>query len=402
MGVNDNVQLATTLKVEDAKYTSSDTSVATVSESGYVTGLSVGRATVTLEGFRDGKKVVLNTKVDVGIPAAASLNGEEPFIKWEGRYFADEEGVNANNTASGFSVRFFGTRLKVGIKSAGSNQPQIAVLVDDEKVPTDRILTFQMQVKSDVYTVIDNLSVGIHTVRVLKMTEAYTTSVLYTSLETDGLLLPKPEDKALKIEVYGDSITTGHLNLRTTLEEPSDKSSNLIQNGLLTYSWLAAQELDAEISIHARVGIGMTWSYSANYFMKDAYDDAYCSEYNFLNKQNSVWDFEKYVPDIVLINLGTNDVARTGGFLVEEYKTALKNMIYSLNEHYPNVRFVLLSGMMRDTNSPALDSIVGELSSGVNISALKLPKAASGHPRVDDNEKAAQALVDYLKNLMRV
>lgn len=234
------------------------------------------------------------------------------------------------------------------------------------------------------------------------MTEAYTTSVLYTSLETDGLLLPKPEDKALKIEVYGDSITTGHLNLRTTLEEPSDKSSNLIQNGLLTYSWLAAQELDAEISIHARVGIGMTWSYSANYFMKDAYDDAYCSEYNFLNKQNSVWDFEKYVPDIVLINLGTNDVARTGGFLVEEYKTALKNMIYSLNEHYPNARFVLLSGMMRDTNSPALDSIVGELSSGVNISALKLPKAASGHPRVDDNEKAAQALVDYLKNLMRV
>lgn len=35
VGVNDNVQLATTLKVEDAKYTSSDTSVATVSESGY-------------------------------------------------------------------------------------------------------------------------------------------------------------------------------------------------------------------------------------------------------------------------------------------------------------------------------------------------------------------------------
>ena len=94
----------------------------------------------------------------------------------------------------------------------------------------------------------ENLEEGAHTIRVCKLTEPFTTSLGFVSLETDGYFLNRPKDRALKLEVYGDSITVGHKNMRTTAEEPDD-SADKIQNGCMTYAWLAAEKVNAELNL---------------------------------------------------------------------------------------------------------------------------------------------------------
>lgn len=87
--------------------------------------------------------------------------------------------------------------------------------------------------------------------RVYKITEAYTTSLAFSEISTDGYFTDRPEDRSCKIEIYGDSITVGHNNLRGT---PEENDSDNMQNGCLTYAWLAAEEFGRGYPLYGPYG----------------------------------------------------------------------------------------------------------------------------------------------------
>ncbi len=403
-GIGHAVQ--TKVKTENADtvtYASDNPAVATVSETGAVTGVAAGSAviTATAKPTEGDKSVSAQCTVNVNPSSYETLNGNEPLVKWLGRNFTAAGSVNCYNTASGLEISFYGTGLSATISAAGEKTPQLCVLTDGETDPAENVIDLTKTKATEEYVLVEDLPEGKHTARVLKITEAMTTSVGFVSLETDGYFLSRPADREYKIEVYGDSISAGHKNMRTTAAEPPD-STDKIQNGCLTYAWLAAEELNADVSVIARTGIGIYSAWGNPFVMKDNWNKTYLSEDDFLGTGygNPVWEGD-HAADAVLVNLGTNDVWYQWD--AEKYEEEMIKFCEDLIEyHGKDAQIVLIYGMMVSDNKDALRNASMRLraAGNKNVTLLELPKSAQGHPRLADNTAAAKVLADHLKDLL--
>ncbi|MCA9647351.1 MAG: SGNH/GDSL hydrolase family protein, partial [Myxococcales bacterium] len=104
------------------------------------------------------------------------------------------------------------------------------------------------------------------------------------------------------------------------------------ENHYLTYEAIAARELGAELSTIAWSGKGVVYNYGTN-------TDQPLPEIHrraLPTQASSVWDFATWQPDVVLINLGTNDFSTDGdpseSLFVGEYVKLLE----ALRSDYPN------------------------------------------------------------------
>lgn len=57
------------------------------------------------------------------------------------------------------------------------------------------------------------------------------------------------------------------------------------------------------------------------------------------------WDFAQWIPQVVCINLGTNDFS-TNNYNAGLYERAYRNFLQSVRNAYPNAKIVLLNGPM--------------------------------------------------------
>src|SRR6185437_1262526 len=147
------------------------------------------------------------------------------------------------------------------------------------------------------YVLAENLSKGDHMLELFKRTEAADgeTWVYQFSLGAGGRFLAAPASKKRKIEFYGNSITSG-IQIADTSAPPPARH----ENNYLSYSAVTARHFNAEYQCISRGGIGImvSWFPIIMPEMYDRLDDT---------DVNSKWDFSKYTPDVVVINLGQND-----------------------------------------------------------------------------------------------
>lgn len=392
VGVEEMLQLEWTgvEEGETLNFSSSDTNIAFVNSYGVVVGISEGVVTVTAKSEKHGFSCI----VEVNNGQYAELTGKETFIKWEGRNFTYNNMVNCFNTASGFEALFYGTSFNAEIVAgAKGGVVKLCVMVDDLHTPMDNNIEVKADKKVHTYELAKNLSEGYHRIRVYKITEATESSVAFKSVQTDGYFWARPKNKQYKIEVYGDSITVGMNNMR---EEENDVSAP--QNGCMTYCWLAAEKLDADINVFARSGIGMNWSWGDEIYMKSQYKYTYCSESNFLDVEtNPLWDFKSYVPDVVVINLGTNDTYCDAGFdekaYIEEMRKLCQNL---LNEYGAKTKILLCAGITATEHMPSLMKLAEE---NENIEFVQLP-STPGHPNKEHHKTIAEVLAKKLIDIL--
>lgn len=95
--------------------------------------------------------------------------------------------------------------------------------------------------------------------------------------------------------MYGNSITCG-LAIADTV-----KGGNGDENNYLSYGGLTAKHFDEKYSCIARIGISIVVSWFAG-IIADIYDRLDETD------PNSKWDFSKYALDIVITDLGQNDL----------------------------------------------------------------------------------------------
>ena len=374
----------------NVSFTSSDETIATVNEKGEGVGKSEGSVTITAKTAL--RKFTCTVEVNDG--KYEELTGEETFVKWEVRNFTYKKLMNCFNTASGFEVLFYGPTFSAEIAAGSRTYPvTMCVMVDDLHTPLNNNIVLDADGNAYSYVLAENLPEGFHRIRVYKLTEAYESSVAFKSMQTDGYFWARPNDKQYKIEVYGDSISTGVDNLTDSAE------GMLAQNGCMTYGWLAAQQVGADINIFARQGIGINWSWNMGIYMKTQYKRTYCAEHNFLNvKTNPSWDFQSYIPDVVIINIGTNDVSCDTGFDEAAYIKQMKNFCQSLNDLYgTKTKILLCGGAMVSTNVPALNEIA---SSFKNAEVLLFPYTGI-HPTVEQHQVMADVLAEKLQKILR-
>lgn len=330
----------------------------------------------------------------------------DPHIQYEGRVGMGNPGA-AEFYWSGTSakIRFTGTGIKALMKDQKGNN-FYTVIIDD-----DSIYKMPVDTNKHVYTLAENLPAGKHTVELFKITQihkeykrGYTKFYGFELNENSKLLNPPPLKKR-KIEFYGNSVTCGHAIEDNT---GGDSGASKYENNYLSYAALTARHFNARYSCIAKSGIGLMVSW-APLIMPEMY--------NRINPLDSLssWDFSKYIPDVVVINLFQNDCGilnrpdfkeykrRFGttppddDFIVESYRAFLQ----TIRGKYPRAHIICCLGSMDATKEgskwPGYVKKAVEKMHDKRIYTHFFPfKNTPGHPRVKDHQAMAESLISFI------
>jgi lysophospholipase L1-like esterase len=196
----------------------------------------------------------------------------------------------------------------------------------------------------EVYDMVTGLTEGEHTVQVVRQSEAsFGTSSLRSVEAIDGELLAPPASPGRRIEVFGDSVTTAYGNEG---ESVSCSFSLETQNFYLSYGALLARGFGAEVASVAFSGRGVV----SNYDGQNGETVPQLADRAIAASRNSVFDYSLLEPpELVLINLGTNDYSTDNDPADDEFVEGYVGLLELIRGRYPEAEIVgtvgpLLSG----------------------------------------------------------
>jgi hypothetical protein len=246
------------------------------------------------------------------------------------------------------------------------------------------------------------LAPGNHEVELYRITEAFfwTTQFLGYEFGSGSLLAPYPAPDR-RLEVIGDSISAGYGNEGTS--EACGFSAST-ENHYLTYESIAARSVGADLITLAWSGIGM-------YRNGDGTTaDTMPSRYLLTMPASSTtaWNFASYVPQAVVINLGTNDFA--AGDPGQAFVNAYVQFVTDLRGRYPGAIVYLatspmLSEPQHGQQRTYLQAVISARATAgdTNLRLLEFATqvAADGlgcdwHPNLVTHQKMAVAMTDAL------
>lgn len=342
-------------------------------------------------------------------------------IRWLGRTrFDPETGVRSVfYTASGFEVRFSGSSVDAVLLaphlSDPDRGPRLALFLDGEEDPRKAGLLV-LREKRSRQVLASGLPEGIHTLRVLKRSEALEGDLGVLSLATDGTFLPAPEAKSFRIQYIGDSTLAGFGNLSSSVEEPKTPANS---DGLWDLAYLSAYAHGADFSLVCSSGWGISRGWNTPGGSRDplnsipaAYECVAIDGSNAIRRDWGLWDFSLFRPDLLVITLGTNDFNAPGydqmapaaqkelrESFVADYLAFLKR----LDALHPGVPVLLVYGIMadawrigeaeREVVAKASASLPGRYA-GLEVVAAGTthPFGSSYHPQAETHMEAAAAV----------
>jgi len=272
------------------------------------------------------------------------------------------------------------------------------VVVVDGGMPT----AFRTSQGTSTYPLATGLASGKHTISLVKRTESYDGIVQLLALTpTGGALVATPEPWARRIEFIGDSITCGYGVLGGSCTNPSVDQ----EDWTVTAGALAAAQLHAEPTTIAYSGIGMYRDYSGSTTNQ--------MPTRFLltlaDIPTSTWGFTTPPPDVVVIDLGTNDFAAgdPGTAFQTTYTTFVQQ---ELRAHYPKAWIILavspmLSGTQRTQISTYLNGVVSTLKAAGDMRVayfeydVEQTMGCQYHPDVATNQAMATKIVPFIEQL---
>jgi len=207
----------------------------------------------------------------------------------------------------------------------------------------------------------------------MKYSEAAFSSVGIASIETDGELLPPPAEKERKIEVIGDSITCGY-GIEGVVDV--DTFNTAQENPWNAYGCRIARALDAEVSLISWSGNGIISHYVEESVNEPRNDEALMPELYFYEDYSADMrrgkakaeyvkrDFSTYQPQLIIINLGTNDGSYTRNIPARDraFINGYVAFLREVREANPQANILCTIGVM----ATAAKELVGEAVACVN------------------------------------
>jgi len=236
-------------------------------------------------------------------------------------------------SGSAWEIRFNGTSAKILLEGQGS---VFNVFVDSDTVPTSVLDLSTSQATEHLLA--ENLSAGTHTIKVFKRTEAQYGNATFMGFQIygDSNLVEIPA-LTRKIEFVGNSITCGYGNLDSVKEHSFDI---LTEDHFFTYVARSARAVNADFHSVCFSGRGVYRSNIGNM------DDNLPQLFNLVSPNTGItWDFSRWTPDVVTVNLGTNDfyqgIPDSVGFV-----QATIQFVKDIRGHYPLAKILILDGPM--------------------------------------------------------
>jgi lysophospholipase L1-like esterase len=338
-------------------------------------------------------------------------------LKNLGRYYISEERQARMFTfsSSGFEVAFCGTALSAHLVATECGRPQgeaaIAVVIDD--TPFSQAPKIVLDQQDAVYVLAEKLPNSYHRVRVYKRTESACSLTGWKSLETDGKFVPLREKRHLKIEIYGDSITAGN---GVEGVEGDDNFETRTENALISYGALAAEKLDADYSLIAIGGFAVyrsPWNKEAP--IKNIPQMFSFADYTWSTTIGNAipWDHRLFIPDVVVINLGTNDdqyllllPQQEREQEMRNFQQAMRDFVDLIRETYPNCKVIVAIGMIQVT---LVEGLLKEVVSSYPKGVYFLPFHSleiggympnGGHPNKAMHIEAGEELYQMIRSIV--
>jgi lysophospholipase L1-like esterase len=316
-----------------------------------------------------------------------------------GRFdFSDPAGPRFAWSTSTVKARFQGTEASASLKSNGDNWFNVII---------DNTVMKPINVKSgavETITLAAGLSSGTHTIELVKRTEGFVGDVQFLGFTFgQGKILAPSVPSARRIEFIGDSLTCGYGN------EGSSQYQNFTtknENAYLAYGAVAARALDADLTTVAWSGKGVIRNYdgSTNELVPEVYPRIL--PYN----ETPRWNPGQWVPQVVIINLGTNDFG-PGVPDSQSFKSAYSDFVKRIRAQYPDAHIycalgpALNSGNLSEARN-YITAVVKRLNSAgdskVRFIEFPMDNGRNGfgedwHPSVKTHQLMAEQLVKQLK-----
>ena len=320
----------------------------------------------------------------------------DTYFLFQGRRYAKGERLFLNHSGASVLGKFKGTELVLRVFSEFSlsdRNAYIRVTMDGK--------TRRVRLPKGEKTIAVRAEEGAHVFEVVKLTESANNSFALFSAETDGAFLPQEKTPALKIEFIGDSITTG---FGTLAPFGNGEYKTKEQDVTKAFSYLTAKALGADYNVIAAGGWPIYKSVYSDHSIPEIYENV-----DFFRNEEK-WDFSSFVPDVVVITLGTNDFSYLSEFSGEKREAEKEKVTEIFTEFIKRVaekneraKIILLCGFFEKPELLPLTIEAKERVGSPRVSVLETPSAASmsdvraGHPGRICHRIAARRLVEAIK-----
>ncbi len=290
------------------------------------------------------------------------------------------------------------------------NRARVAVYVDGVRV-VDTLL----DKKEVTVTAFEEDSTINHLVRVIKLSESAMSTCGIAKIETDGTIAPT-ECRDKLIEFVGDSITCGY---GVDDEDRDHHFATGTEDVTRAYAYKVAEQLQADYSMVSFSGYGIVSGYSAtgekmgHQLVPDYYEKVGFSYGTYLGKykpQDFFWEFSMRQPDMVVVNLGTNDMS----YVLdkedrrEEFITGYATFLTMITECNPKASILCTLGVMGEALCTAVEEAIKRYERENNLLGRiafvgltdQLPEdgyVADWHPTETTHKKVAEKLVQRVE-----
>lgn len=350
----------------------------------------------------------------------AVYTANEENVKPLGRTYLDEDILYCALSGTGAEFTFTGTKCSVVIKGdansassgAADNHARVGIYLDGERVVDDMI-----NESEKTYDVFESEEARTAVISVVKLSESPMSTIGIKEIKVTGSEIKPTPDKDMYIEFIGDSITCGY-----GIDDP-DKDHHFVtktEDVTKAYAYLTAKALNADYSIVSFSGYGIVSGYTdkgekvrsqtvPQFYTKLGYS---WSTNGSFSPQAVDWDFGKRQPDLVVVNLGTNDdsYAQSDIDRQNEYAEGYTEFLKLIREKNPSARILCVFGVMGDRLYPFVEQAVKSYSDetgDTNVSAFKLhPQnardgySADWHPSVKTQERVSEKVTEEIKRLI--
>ncbi|OWR26507.1 GDSL family lipase [Saccharibacillus sp. O23] len=322
-------------------------------------------------------------------------------------------------SGSGAAFSFVGRKAEIVLKGDGTAQgtenfARIGINVNGKRVVEDL-----MDRPIKTYTVFDGEIEEPVEIEIIKLSEAAmsTVGIEEIRLETEATIEPAPA-RDLKIEVIGDSITCGY---GVDDESGQNPFSTATEDATRAYAYLTAQTLRADYSLVSYSGYGIISGYTDNgeklltHILPDYYEKLAKSEGRLdgtLDPLTVEWDFERFAPDLIVINLGTNDdsYAQDHADRQAEFAERYAEFLHTVRRRSPQAAILCTLGIMGDRLCPFVEQAVARYVSETGderVSAMRFDVqraedgyGSDGHPSAVTHARAAEKLAARIRALL--
>jgi lysophospholipase L1-like esterase len=299
-------------------------------------------------------------------------------------------------SGTGVTARFQGTSVSANLEGG----QEYTVVLDGEVKP-------KLTAMTGMNAVATGLADGEHVVELYRRTEASEGESVFKGFDFGGGTLLAPSIPARRLEFVGDSITCGYGI------EGADMNCGFTpqtENHYITYAALTARALDAELSTVAWSGKGVVCNYG---------DDASSCmnplptyyDRTLPNRADSAWDFSRFQPDAVVVNLGTNDLSTTDDPTPETFQAAYVMLLQHIRTKYPSAHILCTNGPM--LSGTDLANVRSNLTAAVatladpKVTTLEIPSqdgtdgyGCDWHPSQARHAKMAELVTTALKSAL--